>query len=57
MSTPYLDEAERCSRVALLHEGHLLALDEPARLRAELPGEPSLEEVFVARLTAEDSTS
>ena len=29
MSTPYLDEAERCTRVALLHEGRLLALDEP----------------------------
>jgi ABC-2 type transport system ATP-binding protein len=33
MSTPYLDEAERCSRVALIHEGRLLAADEPARLR------------------------
>ena len=31
LSTPYLDEAERCARVALLHEGHLLALDRPAR--------------------------
>ena len=34
MSTPYLDEAERCSRVALLHAGRVLAADEPARLRA-----------------------
>jgi ABC-2 type transport system ATP-binding protein len=33
MATPYLDEAERCSRVALLHEGSLLALDRPASLR------------------------
>ena len=39
MATPYLDEAERCSRVALLHEGRLLALDTPAALRATLPGE------------------
>jgi ABC-2 type transport system ATP-binding protein len=38
MSTPYLDEAERCTRVALLHEGRLLALDEPGRLRASLGG-------------------
>ena len=38
MATPYLDEAERCSRVALLHEGRLLALDTPASLRAALPG-------------------
>ena len=32
MSTPYLDEAERCSRIALLHEGKVLALDQPGRL-------------------------
>ncbi len=38
LSTPYLDEAERCSRVALLHQGRLLALDEPDRLRDTLPG-------------------
>jgi ABC-2 type transport system ATP-binding protein len=38
MATPYLDEAERCSRVALLDHGRLLALDTPDRLRAALPG-------------------
>ena len=38
MSTPYLDEAERCSRVALLHEGRILAADEPSRLRTLMPG-------------------
>jgi ABC-2 type transport system ATP-binding protein len=38
MATPYLDEAERCSRVALLHEGRLLALDRPDTLRSQLPG-------------------
>ena len=36
MTTPYLDEAERCARVALLHEGRLLALDEPPRLQRVL---------------------
>jgi ABC-2 type transport system ATP-binding protein len=39
MATPYLDEAERCSRVALVHEGALLALDEPARLQERLAGQ------------------
>jgi ABC-2 type transport system ATP-binding protein len=39
MATPYLDEAERCARVALLHEGRLMAVDDPGRLRASLPGE------------------
>ena len=38
MSTPYLDEAERCARVALLHGGRLLALDTPGALRRSLPG-------------------
>jgi ABC-2 type transport system ATP-binding protein len=39
MTTPYLDEAERCARVALLHEGRLLALDEPSNLQRELDGQ------------------
>ncbi|HVC20912.1 MAG TPA: ABC transporter ATP-binding protein [Vicinamibacterales bacterium] len=39
MATPYLDEADRCHEVALLHDGRLLALDRPERLRAALPGE------------------
>jgi ABC-2 type transport system ATP-binding protein len=38
MSTPYLDEAERCTRVALLHDGRVLAIDEPERLRDLMPG-------------------
>jgi ABC-2 type transport system ATP-binding protein len=38
MTTPYLDEAERCARVALLHEGNLLALDRPGVLQATLDG-------------------
>src|SRR5256714_4484068 len=36
MATPYLDEAERCARVVLLHEGRRLALDRPAVLRGTL---------------------
>jgi len=39
MATPYLDEAERCGRVALLHEGRLLALDSPSALMAQLRGQ------------------
>jgi ABC-2 type transport system ATP-binding protein len=57
MSTPYLDEAERCGRVALLHNGRVLDCDEPDRLRATLPGAASLEDVFIAHLTAEDTAS
>lgn len=43
-STAYMDEAERFDRVALLHEGRLLALDAPARLQAQLAGEMLLVE-------------
>ena len=46
MATPYLDEAERCSRVAMLHQGRLLALDRPEALRATLSGH--LYEVIVS---------
>ena len=38
MATPYLDEAERCSRVALLSSGTLLVSDTPAALRQGLAG-------------------
>ncbi len=29
VSTPYMDEANRCDRIALIHRGHLLAVDSP----------------------------
>lgn len=37
-STAYLDEAERCHRVALLHGGRLLFCDTPANLKDQLGG-------------------
>jgi ABC-2 type transport system ATP-binding protein len=37
-STAYLDEAERCHRVALMHRGRLLFCDEPGRLKERMPG-------------------
>lgn len=33
VSTAYLDEAERCARLALIHQGHLLALGTPAEVK------------------------
>lgn len=38
IATPYLDEAERCSRVVLLHQGRTLVDAPPAQLPATLPG-------------------
>lgn len=34
VTTPYLDEAERCQRVGLLNQGRLLTVDEPDRIRS-----------------------
>ena len=39
VSTPYLDEAERFNRVALMHRGQIVTCDTPQNLKAELPGE------------------
>ena len=38
LSTAYLDEAERCDEVVLLHEGKLLAQGAPAELRETMRG-------------------
>jgi len=35
-TTPYMDEAEHASSVALMHRGRLIACDAPAQLRAEV---------------------
>ncbi len=46
MATPYLDEAERCSRVALFSGGRLLVVDTPAALKQGLRG--AITEVLAA---------
>ncbi len=38
MTTPYLDEAERCDRVGLMHRGRIIRAGTPAEIRAALPG-------------------
>lgn len=37
VSTPYMDEAELCTRVAFMNEGEFTALDTPAGLRQKFP--------------------
>ncbi|HPN37248.1 MAG TPA: ABC transporter ATP-binding protein [Melioribacteraceae bacterium] len=36
MTTPYLDEAERCNRVALMNKGEILAMDSPAEIKRKV---------------------
>ena len=38
ISTAYLDEAERCDRLALLNRGAMIHCDTPAALKARMPG-------------------
>jgi ABC-2 type transport system ATP-binding protein len=38
VSTPYMDEAERCNRVGLLYEGQMMVCDTPAAIKDRLPG-------------------
>jgi ABC-2 type transport system ATP-binding protein len=49
VSTAYLDEAERCHRVGLLHHGRLIHCDSPAALK-QLYGASTLEAAFVAAI-------
>ncbi len=39
VSTPYMDEAERCSRVGLMYEGRLVICDTPARVKGLVHGQ------------------
>lgn len=37
-STSYMDEAERCSRIGLIHQGELLIADTPSAVKARIGG-------------------
>ena len=39
MTTPYLDEAERCNRVAMMNEGRIISLDTPKNVKASIEKE------------------
>lgn len=39
ITTAYLDEAERCNRVGLMHQGRLLAVDTPERIKGLMVGQ------------------
>ncbi|MGA9363114.1 MAG: ABC transporter ATP-binding protein [Bacteroidota bacterium] len=39
MSTPYLDEAERCGRVAMMNKGRIMVVDTPQNVKRLMTGE------------------
>ena len=47
VSTAYLDEAEFCDRVALMHDGHVLAVQDPKSLQGSAP---TLEDAVIEHL-------
>jgi ABC-2 type transport system ATP-binding protein len=52
LTTSYMDEAERCHRVSLMHAGGVIAAGAPDELTGALAGRhASLEDVFVHHLT------
>jgi ABC-2 type transport system ATP-binding protein len=47
MTTHYMEEADQlCDRLAILDQGKLLALDTPANLKAQAPGDTLIEVAF-----------
>jgi ABC-2 type transport system ATP-binding protein len=46
VTTHYMDEAERCGRLAFLSRGHLIAVGTAAEVIAQF-GQPTIEDVFV----------
>jgi ABC-2 type transport system ATP-binding protein len=46
VTTPYMDEAERCNRIGLIREGKLLICDTPAEIKKKAEAK-SLEEAFI----------
>jgi len=54
VTTHYMEEAEYCHRLALMHQGRVIALGAPEELKRER-GLRSMEEVFVAMIEAEEA--
>jgi ABC-2 type transport system ATP-binding protein len=47
VTTHYMDEADRCQRLAMLWRGRLVAMGEPHQIVTQL-GQPTLEDAFIA---------
>lgn len=50
LATSYMDEAERCGRLGFLHNGRLIHLDTPEKIREAAGEGTSLEEAFLEKV-------
>lgn len=55
ISTHFMNEAERCDRISLMHRGQVLAIGKPQDLCTQ-QNAPTLESAFIAYLEAADDT-
>lgn len=51
VSTPYMDEAGRCDRIALINEGRIMRIDTPERIT---DSDSTLEDTFIRLMTQEE---
>jgi len=54
VTTHYMEEAEYCHRLALMHSGRIIALGAPATLK-ESAGKATMEEVFVSLIEQQEA--
>lgn len=55
VSTHYMEEAEYCHRLALMHRGRVIALGAPAALRAAEGNGATMDDVFIASIEREEA--
>jgi ABC-2 type transport system ATP-binding protein len=58
VTSHYMDEVERCHRIAIIHDGKIIAIGPPRELKVRFAGREtaSLEEVFVAAIQGARTT-
>jgi ABC-type multidrug transport system ATPase subunit len=56
VTTHYIDEVENCDRVAFLHRGRALAIENPSKLKAQYDMN-SMEDIFIRMVRKADENS
>jgi ABC-2 type transport system ATP-binding protein len=54
VTTHYMDEAEYCDRISIMHRGRIIALDTPANLKKSI-GKASVQDLFVHLIRSEEA--